>query len=423
MVTARIRSVHAREILDSRGNPTIEVDVRLEDGTLGRAAVPSGASTGSREALELRDHDPLRYGGKGVLHAAQAVNGTLAEVLRGQNAADQRAIDRRLIEADGTPTKSALGANAILGVSMASARAAAIGAGLPLYRYLAGGEATHLPVPMVNVINGGVHAANALDFQEFMLTPIGAPSLHEAVRWCAEVFHELKKLLQKAGHSIGVGDEGGYAPNLKTPEEALQMLVHAIEVAGYKPGTDISLALDPAASEMYHGGQYVFSKSGAPVLSTPQMIDRYVSLVSQFPIVSIEDGLAEQDWHGWRELTKRLGGRIMLVGDDIFVTNPEIIRRGIAEHVANATLIKLNQIGTVTETLDAIAVSRDAGYRVVISHRSGETEDPFIADLAVATGAQFIKAGSMARSERLAKYNQLIRIEEELGSRARYGTR
>ena len=418
-MTACIRTVHAREILDSRGNPTVEVDVVLDDGTLGRAAVPSGASTGTREALELRDHDPMRYNGKGVRHAVKAVNEPIAAALANRDALDQRAIDEALINADNTETKSLFGANAILGVSMAVARAAAAVTKQPLYRYLATGE-LRLPVPMVNVINGGVHAANALDFQEFMLTPVGAPSTHEGIRFCAEVFHQLKKILQAAGHSIGVGDEGGYAPNLKTAEEAIQMLVHAIEVAGYKAGRDISIALDPAASELYHDEHYTFAKSSGAAKTTQQMIDLYADLIDRYPIVSIEDGLAEQDWGGWKALTARIGDRVMLVGDDIFVTNPAIIRRGITEKIGNATLIKLNQIGTVTETLEAIAVSRAAGYRIVISHRSGETEDTFIADLAVAVGADFIKTGSMARSERLAKYNQLMRIEEELGSGAVY---
>jgi enolase len=417
-----IRDVLAREILDSRGNPTVEVDVILSDGTLGRASVPSGASTGSREALELRDHDSARFGGKGVLQAVTAVNDTIGSAIRGASVFDQGVLDRRLIDLDGTPNKARLGANAILGVSMAAARAAANSAGVPLYRHLAtDGTAFRLPVPMVNVINGGAHAANALDFQEFMLAPVGAPSFREAVRWCAEVFHRLKAFLREAGHATGVGDEGGYAPNLKTPQEALQMLVQAIGAEGYEQGNDIGIALDPAASEFHEDGHYVFAKSGAPARSTAEMIDLYRDLVAQYPIVSIEDGLGERDWEGWRALTRALGDRVMLVGDDIFVTNPAIIRKGIAEGIGNATLIKLNQIGTVSETLEAISVSREAGYSIVISHRSGETEDAFIADLAVASGAQFIKAGSMARSERLAKYNQLMRIEEQLGPATHYG--
>ena len=416
-----IQRVTGREILDSRGNPTVEVDVVLDDGASGRAAVPSGASTGQREALELRDGDAKRFAGKGVLTAVANVNGEIARAAAGMPAGDQAALDRRLIELDGTPNKSRLGANAILGVSMAAARAAAASAGLPLYRYLAGEEPRRLPVPMVNVVNGGAHAPNALDFQEFMLVPIGAPSIREAVRWCAEVFHVLKKLLQDAGHRTAVGDEGGYAPDLRTPEEALALLVQAIERASYRPGHDVALAMDPAASELYRSQRYEFPKSGQPTLSSAQMIDLYAHLIEAYPVVSVEDGLAEDDWDGWRALTERLGRRVMLVGDDIFVTNPDIIDRGIATGVANATLIKLNQIGTVTETLEAVRRSHAAGYRTVISHRSGETEDTFIADFAVAVGASYIKTGSMARSERVAKYNQLMRIEAELGSGARYG--
>lgn len=417
----RIAGIRAREILDSRGNPTIEVDMILEDGAMGRASVPSGASTGSREALELRDGNPTRYGGKGVQLAVRAVHEEIAAALRGQNPANQAAIDRRLIEVDGTPGKSRLGANAILGTSMAAARAAAASSAVPLYSHLAGDRPLHLPVPLVNVINGGAHAANALDFQEFMLAPVGASSITEAIRWCAEIFHKLRALLQADGHVTSVGDEGGYAPNLKAPEDALAMLVHAIQVTGYRPGEDVAIALDPAASELHRGGKYVFPKSGLPTRTSDEMIDWYADLASRFPIISIEDGLGEQDWEGWERLTARLGSRLQLVGDDIFVTNAAIISEGVARRVANSTLIKLNQIGTVTETLQAIDVSRAANYTVVISHRSGETEDPFIADLAVATGAEFIKTGSMSRSERLAKYNQLIRIEEELGSRAHYG--
>jgi len=416
-----IQRVTGREILDSRGNPTVEVDVVLDDGASGRAAVPSGASTGQREALELRDGDAKRFAGKGVLTAVANVNGEIARAAAGMPAGDQAALDRRLIELDGTPNKSRLGANAILGVSMAAARAAAASAGLPLYRYLAGEEPRRLPVPMVNVVNGGAHAPNALDFQEFMLVPIGAPSIREAVRWCAEIFHVLKKLLQDAEHRTAVGDEGGYAPDLRTPEEALALLVQAIERASYRPGHDVALAMDPAASELYRSQRYEFPKSGQPTLSSAQMIDLYAHLIEAYPVVSVEDGLAEDDWDGWRALTERLGRRVMLVGDDIFVTNPDIIDRGIATGVANATLIKLNQIGTVTETLEAVRRSHAAGYRTVISHRSGETEDTFIADFAVAVGASYIKTGSMARSERVAKYNQLMRIEAELGSGARYG--
>jgi enolase 1/2/3 len=413
---ARIERIHAREILDSRGNPTVEVDVRLTDGSTGRASVPSGASTGSREALELRDGDPKRYGGKGVRKAVSNVNDEIGRVLAGRSAANQAAIDRLMIDQDGTPNKSRLGANAILGVSMANARAVAMSQQRPLYRVLASSEPSTLPVPMVNVINGGAHAANALDFQEFMIVPSGAPSVTEGVRWCAEVFHALKNQLKMAGHVTSVGDEGGYAPNVKTPDEALRLMMSAIEAAGYTPGKDVSLALDPAASELWvGGGTYRFAKSQLPDQSTARMIVEYGALVDRFPIISIEDGLGEQDWSGWTSLTRQLGATVQLVGDDIFVTNPEIIRKGIAEQIGNAVLIKLNQIGTVTETLEAIAVARQANYAIVVSHRSGETEDAFIADLAVAVGAEYIKTGSMSRSERLAKYNQLMRIEAELG--------
>jgi enolase len=417
-----IEHVCAREILDSRGNPTIEVDVRLADGSTGRAAVPSGASTGEREALELRDGDQRRFSGRGVLRAVDHVNGEIANALKGADSRDQAAIDRRLIDLDGTPGKTRLGANAILGASMAVARAAAASARLPLYRYLAGSRPVgRLPVPMINVVNGGVHAANTLDFQEFMLVPAGAPTFREAIRWSAEVFHALKALLKASGHPTSVGDEGGYAPNFRRPVEALDAQVKAIEKAGYRPGRDVSLALDPAASELWEDGSYVFHKAGGQRFTPANMVDLYAGLVTTLPIMSIEDGLAENDWSGWRLLTERLGSKIMLVGDDIFVTNPAIIRKGIAERIANATLIKLNQIGTITEAVEAIDVSHAAGYRVVVSHRSGETEDTFIADFSVALGAEFIKSGSVARSERVAKYNQLMRIEEELGDQARYG--
>jgi enolase len=418
---SNVVAVQAREILDSRGNPTVEVDVRLADGSTGRAAVPSGASTGVREALELRDGDMHRYGGKGVRKAVGNVVTALADALNGIDATDQRAVDRAIIAADGTPEKSRLGANALLGASMAAARAAATARKLPLYRHLATGPIDSLPIPLTNVINGGAHAANALDFQEFMLVPLGAPTIVEAVRILAEIFHVLRGILKSAGHVTSVGDEGGYAPNVKHPDEALQLMVQAIEKAGYQPGKDVSLALDVAASEMYKGSAYRFDKSGLASLSTEQMIELLEDLTNRFPIVSIEDGLAEDDWDGWRTLTERLGGRIMLVGDDLFCTNPAIIRKGIDSHIANAVLIKLNQIGTVSETLDAIAVAHRAGYQTAISHRSGETEDTFIADLAVATGAGYIKTGSMARSERVAKYNQLMRIEEEVGASAVYG--
>jgi enolase len=416
-----ITVVTAREILDSRGNPTVEVDVQLSDGASGRAAVPSGASTGEREALELRDGDPLRYSGKGVKKACAHVNDEIARALVNHDAGDQAAVDRLLIDLDGTPNKSRLGANATLGVSMAVARAAAASAGVPLYRHLRPRDQYSLPIPTVNVLNGGAHAANALDFQEFMLVPVGAPTMAEAVRWAAETFHALKTLLREAGHVTGVGDEGGYAPNLTTPEEALDVLVQAIQHAGYQPGRDISLSMDPAASELFHDGHYEFAKSGQPSRSTPEMVALYERLVERYPLVFIEDGLSENDWDGWKTLTERLAARVLLVGDDIFVTNPSIIREAIAKGIGNASLIKLNQIGTVTETLEAIQVSHDAGYRTVISHRSGETEDTFIADLAVATGAAYIKTGSMARSERVAKYNQLMRIESELGDKAVFG--
>jgi enolase len=413
---ARIDLVEAREILDSRGNPTIEVDVRLSDGARGRASVPSGASTGSREALERRDGDLHRYGGKGVLQAVAAVNQEIASALRGAHVESQAIVDRRLIDLDGTPNKSRLGANAILGVSMAIARAAAASAHVPLYRYLRPATAAplRLPMPMVNVINGGVHAANALDFQEFMIVPVGAPTMAERVRWCAEVFHALKRELRAAGQSTSVGDEGGYAPNLRKPEEALDVIMRAITSAGYEPGRDVALALDPAASEFWDHDGYRFMKSGLERLSPDGLIAEYERLVSRYPLISIEDGLGEQDWPGWKTLTQRLGARVQLVGDDIFVTNPDIIRQGIQQGIANAVLIKLNQIGTVTETLEAIAIARAASYAIVVSHRSGETEDAFIADLAVAVGAEYIKTGSMSRSERLAKYNQLLRIETDL---------
>jgi len=421
MSDSSIISIKGREILDSRGNPTVEVDVRLEGGAFGRAAVPSGASTGTREALELRDKDSRRYGGRGVRTAVSNVVGPLTAAVQGLDATDQTTVDRALIDADGTPEKSRLGANAILGVSMAVARAAAAARGVPLYRHLALGPIESLPIPMTNVINGGAHAANALDFQEFMLVPQGAPTMAEAVRMLAETFHALRGLLKQAGHVTSVGDEGGYAPEVKRPEDALELMVRAIDQAGYRPREDVALAMDPAASELYRDGTYVFKKSGLSPLSSDAMIDLLAQLLDRFPVVSIEDGLAEDDWTGWRTLTERLGQRVLLVGDDIFVTNPSIIKKGIDSHVANAVLIKLNQIGTVTETLDAIKTAHDAGYQTVISHRSGETEDTFIADLSVATGAAYIKTGSMARSERVAKYNQLIRIEEELGAAVTFG--
>jgi enolase len=412
----RIHDIRAREILDSRGNPTVEADVVLADGSRGRAAVPSGASTGRREALELRDGDPRRYGGTGVLRAVSAVNDLIRPILMGEDPRDQRAIDRRLIDLDGTPDKSRLGANAILAVSLAAARAAAAHAGTPLYRYIShlAGVTPSLPVPMVNVLNGGVHADNPLDFQEFMIVPRGATTLAEGIRRCAEVFHALREKLRADGQNTGVGDEGGYAPSFRTPEAALDALVGAIEQAGYRPRADVAIALDPAASELYNAGQYVFGASDLPSLTSAGMVALFERLVDRYPIMSIEDGMAEDDREGWLALTKALGSRIMLVGDDNFVTNPALIRRGIADGIANAVLIKLNQIGTLSETLDAVAAAHDGGYQVVVSHRSGETEDTFIADLAVGVRAGFIKTGSMCRSERTAKYNQLIRIEAEL---------
>jgi len=418
-----ITRIHGREILDSRGNPTVEVD--LWAGTaFGRAAVPSGASTGEREALELRDGDPRRYNGKGVRTAVGHVNGEIAGALRGQPL-DQRAIDQALIALDGTPTKSRLGANALLAVSMAAAKAAAAAAGEPLYVQLGRLNGTPngsfvLPVPMMNILNGGAHADSSVDLQEFMVMPIGLPTFSEALRAGTEIFHALRSILRKAGHSTGVGDEGGFAPNLKSNREALDLVVEAIGKTGAKAGRDVFLALDVASSELWDNGRYVFRKSGEPARSPEQMVEMYTEWVRQYPIVSIEDGVAEGDWDGWKLLTKALGDRVQLVGDDVFVTNPEILRRGIAEGVGNSLLVKLNQIGTVSETLDAIAMARQADYTTVISHRSGETEDSTIADLAVGTAAGQIKTGSASRSDRIAKYNQLLRIEEALGSDARY---
>ncbi len=421
----RIQAVKGREILDSRGNPTVEVDVTLEGGVMGRAAVPSGASTGQREALELRDGDKKRFLGKGVAKAVGHVNGEIARALAGKDL-DQRTLDTTLIELDGTPTKSTLGANAILGASMAFARASANAARLPLYKHLAtlyGDPAPVLPVPMMNILNGGAHADSSVDFQEFMVMPLGSASFAEAVRAGAEIFHTLRGILKKKGYSTGVGDEGGFAPSLKSNQEAVDVVLEAISQAGYRPGQDVYLALDVAASELWNDGarNYEFTKSREKSRSADDMIKLYEDWVRQYPIVSIEDGLAEGDWDGWKALTKALGQRVQLVGDDIFVTNPEILRRGISEKVANAILVKLNQIGTVTETLDAVAMARDAGYASVISHRSGETEDTTIADLAVATAAGQIKTGSASRTDRVAKYNQLLRIEEELGARGAFG--
>jgi enolase len=429
MMSAKILSVHGRQILDSRGNPTVEADVRLEDGALGRAAVPSGASTGEHEAIELRDGDTHHYLGKGVLKAVTHINSAIAEAVRGLDALDQRSLDRRMIEADGTPNKSKLGANAILAVSMAAARAAAAATGQPLYRYLAqhssGGPTGMLPVPMMNILNGGAHADNSVDVQEFMVMPVGAKSFHEALRWGVEVFHHLKTVLKRNGSSTAVGDEGGFAPNLKSNEEALERLLEAITGAGYKPGEQIAIALDPASSEFYDRTRkkYLFKKSDRSARTSAEMAEFWGHWVRQYPIVSIEDGFAEDDWEGWKLFTKQVGSKVQLVGDDVFVTNPKIFARGIAEGVANAILIKLNQIGTVTETIEAVEMARRAKYAAVISHRSGETEDSFIADFAVAMGTGQIKTGSASRTDRIAKYNQLLRIEEELGSVARFAGR
>jgi enolase len=412
-----IVNVKARQILDSRGNPTVEVDVQVACGAIGRAAVPSGASTGKREALELRDTRSKRFGGKGVSTAIKNVLNVIAPAIQGLDTADQVALDKFLIKLDGTANKSKLGANAILGVSMAAARAAAAAYGLPLYRYLGGISARFLPVPMMNIINGGAHAANNLDIQEFMIIPFGAKSMAQAVQMGAETFQQLKKILKGRGLNTGVGDEGGFAPNLESNEAAIQFIMAAIKNAGYQPGRDIGIGLDAAASEFYQNGKYVL-KSEQKKLKSTQMIDYYEDLINRYPIVSIEDGLAEGDWDGWKLMTDRLEGSVQLVGDDIFVTNPAIFRQGIEQGIANSILIKLNQIGTVTETLDAIAMANQAGYSTVISHRSGETEDTFIADFVVGVNGGQIKTGSMSRSDRLAKYNQLVRIEEELGAAA-----
>ena len=412
-----IIDVIAREILDSRGNPTIEVDVTVACGAVGRAAVPSGASTGKREALELRNKRAKRYGGKGVTSAVNNVMKEIAPAIQGMDAADQMALDYAMIQLDGTQNKSKLGANAILGVSMAAARAAAMAYGQPLYRYIGGINARYLPMPMMNIVNGGVHAANNLDIQEFMIVPVGAKSLAEAVQMGSETFHALKKILKDKGLNTAVGDEGGFAPDLASNEEALAYIILAIEKAGYVPGKDIGLALDAAASEFYQSKRYVLASENKK-LTSDEMIEYYEKLIDKYPILSIEDGLAEQDWDGWERMTDSLEGMIQLVGDDIFVTNPKIFDKGIARGIANAILIKLNQIGTVTETLDAIEMAKDAGYTTVISHRSGETEDTFIADLVVGINGGQIKTGSLSRSDRVAKYNQLIRIEESLGQGA-----
>ena len=414
-----IADIHAREILDSRGNPTVEADVLLESGMMGRAAVPSGASTGSREALELRDGDRKRYGGKGVAKAVANVNGALRERLLGQDARDQSGVDRMMIELDGTDNKSNLGANAILAVSLACARAAAANDGVPLYRHLHTGDPFLLPVPMMNIINGGAHADNNIDLQEFMIIPVGAPSFSEALRCGAEVFHALKKVLQGMKLNTAVGDEGGFAPDLKSNEEALQVIMRGIEQAGYKAGTDVALGLDVASTEFNKNGRYELESERAS-LTAAQFVEKLAGWVAKYPIITIEDGCGENDWDGWALLTKKLGKQIQLVGDDLFVTNTKILQQGISRGVANSILIKVNQIGTLTETLAAIALAKQAGYTAVISHRSGETEDAFIADLAVATGTGQIKTGSLSRSDRVAKYNQLLRIEEELGPEARY---
>ncbi len=416
-----IQTIHAREILDSRGYPTVEVDVILQDGSKGRAAVPSGASTGSREALELRDGDSKRYSGKGVLKAVANVNTTLAPALSGMDAADQTTVDNKMLEMDGTEYKQNLGANAILGISMAIARAAASSKKIPLYRYLGGDTANRLPAPCFNVINGGAHADNNIDFQEFMIVPVGASTFSVALEMGADIYHALKSVLKQKGYSTGVGDEGGFAPNLATNVEAIEVILQSIEKAGLKTGSEVCLALDPAASEMYQDdGSYLFFKSDQTRKSTEEMIDLWESWVNQFPIISLEDGLGEKDWKGWQQLTQRLGDRLQLVGDDIFVTNPKIIKQAIADGVGNSSLIKVNQIGSVTETLNAINDSTAGGYTCMVSHRSGETSDDFIADLVVATGVGQIKSGAPCRGERLAKYNQLLRIEEELGSKAHY---
>jgi enolase len=426
MMSTKITSIRGREILDSRGNPTVEADVRLEGGAIGRAAVPSGASTGEHEANELRDADKSRYLGKGVLKAVGHVNTEIAKAVVGLDASDQRALDRRMIEADGTPTKSNFGANAILAVSMAAARAAAAASGQPLYKYLAryssNSSANTLPVPMMNILNGGAHADNSVDVQEFMVMPLGAPSFHEALRWGVEVFHNLKAVLKKNGYSTAVGDEGGFAPNLKSNEEAPERVLEAITAAGYKPGDQIAIAIDPAASEFYDktSKKYVFKKSDKSARTSEQMVAFWANWVRQYPVVSLEDGMSEDDWDGWKILTRDVGKKLQLVGDDIFVTNPKIFARGIAEGIGNSILIKLNQIGTVTETVEAIEIARKANYTAVVSHRSGETEDAFISDFVVAMGTGQIKTGSASRTDRIAKYNQLLRIEEELGSAARF---
>jgi enolase len=420
MPLTTIAEIRGRQVLDSRGNPTVEAEVFLDGGASARAIVPSGASTGQHEAVELRDGNEQRYKGKGVLKAVENVNSEIAAALVGLDAADQRTLDAEMIALDATPNKGRLGANAILAVSMAAARASARAFELPLYRYLGGAGANTIPVPMMNILNGGAHADSNVDFQEFMVMPVGAPSFSEALRWGVEVFHTLKGVLKKRGYNTAVGDEGGFAPSVKSNVEAIEVVLEAIQQAGYKPGEQIAIALDPAASEFYQDGKYVFKKSDKSTKSSEDMVRYYAKWVKDYPIVSLEDGLAEDDWDGWVLLTKELGGKIQLVGDDIFVTNIERLQQGIDKSVANSILIKLNQIGTVSETLDAMSLARRNGYTSVISHRSGETEDTFIADFAVATGAGQIKTGSASRTDRIAKYNQLMRIEEELGVAARF---
>ncbi len=423
MAKSSIKTIHAREVLDSRGNPTIEVDVRLEGGALGRAAVPSGASTGEHEAWELRDGDKKRFGGKGVTRAVANVNDKIASAIKGWDAQDQAKIDNQLIELDGTPNKKNLGANALLGVSLAVAHAAAAADNLSLFRYLGGENAKVLPVPMMNILNGGAHSDAPIDFQEFMIMPRGAPTFAEALRYGAEIFHALKSVLKDRHLSIAIGDEGGFAPQLDSAEDALESIAAAVEKAGYKLGEQIFIALDPAASEFYDAERnlYVFKKSSGAKRTAKELIEYYIDLCARFPIISIEDGCAENDWDGWKKLTARLGDKIQLIGDDLFVTNVEFLRKGIAEHVANSILIKVNQIGTLTETLAAIDLARKNNYTAVISHRSGETEDTTIADIAVATNAGQIKTGSLCRTDRIAKYNRLLRIAEELGDKAVYG--
>jgi enolase len=417
---SNIAAIQGREVIDSRGNPTVEAEVTLQDGSRGRAIVPSGASTGEHEAVELRDGDKQRYLGKGVLKAVGHVNGEIAEALADWDAADQRGVDQKMIELDGSENKGRLGANAILAVSMAAARAAATFYGLPLYRYLGGSAANTLPTPMMNILNGGAHADNNVDFQEFMVMPVGAESFAEGLRWGVEIFHTLKGVLKKRGYSTSVGDEGGFAPSLKSNVEAIEVVLEAITQAGYKPGYEVAIALDPAASEFYQDGKYVFKKSDKSAKSSEDLVIYLAKWARDYPIVSIEDGLAEDDWDGWRSLTEQLGGKIQLVGDDIFVTNVKRLQEGIDRGVANSILIKVNQIGTVSETLDAIALARRNGYTSIISHRSGETEDTFIADLAVATGVGQIKTGSASRTDRVSKYNQLLRIEQDLGEGAKF---